>query len=78
MSIHPDNSRSLDPRFLVYVLVPMDHHSRRCSLNVGCQAVESVVNLILPLMNSPWGVVGKKNLNGRKNGKNPLDFCLFI
>jgi hypothetical protein len=76
--MHPDDSRFVQQAFLVNMLVSVDHDLRFCSLDIGVQSLKAMVHLILPIMNSPWGIVRQKDLDGREGRKGPLNFRLVV
>lgn len=55
-SVDPDDPRALDEGLPVHMLVSVDHHLGPRSRDVGAEAVEPEMNIILPVRGIPRGV----------------------
>ena len=56
----------------------VDDQLRLCPRNIRVQSVKTVVHLILPIVNSPWGIVRQEDVDRWEGRKETVNFPLVI
>ena len=74
LSINSDDSRGAESCLLVNVLVSVDEQARSSSVNVARECLKAKVNVVVPVMDVSWRVVGDEDIDGGKGRQRTLDF----
>jgi len=78
ITVHPDYFSTVHDRLRIHMLVTVDKKSRLCSLDIPVERFETIVNIILFVVNAARRIMGNKHIDWRKIGKKRLHILLFV